>query len=82
MLRLNKFAVSPYVPEAIERSFMNQPEEPRQVIVVDLQLPFISMVLMMVKWALASIPALMILFAIFSFVTTVMGGMMTSVVRL
>ena len=61
---------------------MNQPEEPHKVIVVDLQMPFISMVMLMVKWALASIPALMILFALFSFVTSLMGGMMTTVFRM
>jgi len=60
---------------------MNPSEEPRQVIVVDLQMPFISMVMLMVKWALASIPALMILFAIFTFVTSLMGGMTTTVFR-
>lgn len=61
---------------------VNQPEEPRRVIVIDLQMPFVSMVLLMVKWALASIPALLILFAIFSFVTSVMGSMIASVARL
>ena len=61
---------------------MNQTEEPRKVIVVDLQMPFLSIVMLMVKWALASIPALIILFALFSFVTSLMGGMMTTVVRM
>lgn len=60
---------------------MSQSEEPQKVIVVDLQMPFISMVMLMVKWALASIPALMILFAIFTFVTSLMGGITTTVFR-
>lgn len=61
---------------------MTQSEEPRRVFVIDLQMPFVSMVPPMVKWALASIPALMILFAIFSFLSTVMGSMIASVERL
>ena len=60
---------------------MNPSEETRQVIVVDLQMHFISMVMLMVKWALASIPALMILCAIFMFATSLMGGMTTTVFR-
>ena len=44
---------------------MNSPEE-TQVVVTDIQMPFISMVVFMVKWALAAIPALFILFAIFT----------------
>ena len=43
---------------------MNSPEETK-VVVTDIQMPFISMVVFMVKWALAAIPALFILFAIF-----------------
>ena len=60
---------------------MSSSENPQQVIVVDLQMPFFSMVLLMVKWALASIPALMILFALFSFFTSLMGGIMTTAFR-
>ena len=44
---------------------MNSPEETK-VVVTNIQMPFISMVVFMVKWALAAIPALFILFAIFS----------------
>ena len=39
---------------------MNSPEE-TQVVVTDIQMPFISMVVFMVKWALAAIPAFLIL---------------------
>jgi len=45
---------------------MSEPQEPARVVVVDLQMPFLSMVVLMVKWALAAIPALMILFFIMS----------------
>ena len=36
----------------------------REVVVVDVKIPFLSMVTLLVKWALASIPAIIILFAI------------------
>ena len=45
--------------------------------VADLQLTFVSMVTLLVTWALASIPALMILVVSFSFVTSLMGAVMT-----
>lgn len=52
------------------------------VVVTDVQMRFSSMVLFMVKWALASIPALLILFAIgvglffaFGILTATLGGM-------
>ncbi|MDD1650238.1 MAG: hypothetical protein LUO80_07570 [Methylococcaceae bacterium] len=45
--------------------------------VADLQMTFVSMVMLLVTWALASIPALMILVVSFSFVTSLMGTVMT-----
>ena len=60
---------------------MSDPDEPSKVIVVDLQMPFLSIVTLMVKWALASIPAIIILAMIFSFVMTLMGGMMGPMMR-
>lgn len=42
------------------------------VVVVDLQMPFTSMVTFMVKWALASIPAVMILAAAAAFAFTLL----------
>jgi len=60
---------------------MSNPDEPSKVIVVDLQMPFFSIVVLMVKWALASIPALIILAVIFSIVTAFTGGMMGTMVR-
>lgn len=41
--------------------------------VVDFNMPFLSMVLFMVKWALASIPALIIMWLLFM----VFGGLLT-----
>lgn len=43
--------------------------------VVDIKMPFWSMVGFMVKWAIASIPAFLILFLIGVFVFGVLGGM-------
>ncbi|MGY6277776.1 hypothetical protein [Methylomonas sp. MgM2] len=51
-------------------------EEAQKVIVVDLQMPFLSIVVLMVKWALASIPAIIILATIFSLVSGLMGGLL------
>ena len=49
------------------------------VVVTDIQMTFLSMVVFMVKWAIASIPALIILFIIFSlfggFLVGVVGGL-------
>jgi hypothetical protein len=53
---------------------MSDSDDPKQVIVVDLQMPFLSIVVLMVKWALASISAIIILVVIFSIVTSLMGG--------
>jgi hypothetical protein len=55
---------------------MSSEQEPKRVIVVDLQMPFLSIVVLMVKWALASIPAIVILGVIFSLVTSMMGSLM------
>lgn len=60
---------------------MNNSDEPNKVIVVDLQMPFFSIVVLMVKWALASIPAIIILATIFSIVTGFMGGMMSAIMH-
>ena len=51
---------------------MNSPEE-TQVVVTDIQMPFISMVVFMVKWALAAIPALLILGGIISGLILLIG---------
>jgi len=50
----------------------------QRVKVVDIDMPFGSMVTFMVKWSLASIPALMIL-ALFGFAAAMVFGAMTGV---
>ncbi len=46
----------------------------QEVIVVDLKMSFWSMVVFMVKWAIAAIPALIILAVIGTLVAMVLGG--------
>ncbi|MDL2122101.1 MAG: hypothetical protein LWX51_03245 [Deltaproteobacteria bacterium] len=49
-------------------------DENRGVTVTDIQMPFGSMVIFMIKWAIASIPAAIILFLIASVFAVVFGG--------
>jgi hypothetical protein len=48
---------------------------PNEVVVVDVKIPFWSMVVLLVKWALASIPAIIILFIIGSVLSALFGGL-------
>jgi hypothetical protein len=50
-------------------------ETSQKVIVTDIHMPFASMVGFMVKWALASIPAMIILSIVGFFVFTCAAGM-------
>jgi hypothetical protein len=43
---------------------MNTPGENRNIVVTDIKMPFGSMVVFLVKLALASIPALLIIYAV------------------
>ena len=45
----------------------------QDVVVTDIRMPFISMVIFMVKWVIASIPAMIILFLIGLLVTGIFG---------
>jgi len=45
-----------------------------EVVVTDIQMSFISMVVFMVKWAIASIPAFIIIFIIFTLFSAIFGG--------
>lgn len=49
------------------------PESTSNVTVVDIKMPFLSMVVFMVKWAVAAIPALIILFLLISLVSALFG---------
>ena len=46
----------------------------KEVVVVDVKIPFLSMVTLLVKWALASIPAIIILFVIAGVLSALFGG--------
>jgi len=45
------------------------------VTIVDVKMPFMSMVIFMVKWVIAAIPAFIILGVIFSIFAAIFGGM-------
>ena len=51
----------------------------KRVVVTDISMPFISMVIFMIKWVIASIPAFIILSILWAIVTAIlsviMGGM-------
>jgi hypothetical protein len=48
--------------------------EQREIVVVDVKIPFLSMVILLVKWAIAAIPAMLILLALGAIVSMVLGG--------
>lgn len=50
------------------------------VVVTDIRMPFSSMVIFMVKWVIASIPALLILFLLFFIAHVLFGGLLALVV--
>ncbi|MCW8928949.1 MAG: hypothetical protein OQL19_01775 [Gammaproteobacteria bacterium] len=55
--------------------------ETNQVTIVDVKMPFFSMVIFMVKAVIAAIPAFIILAIIGTIITTVFGGILTSIGR-
>ena len=55
--------------------------EAQEIVINDIRMPFISMVTFMVKWAIASIPAFIILFVLFFVVFALLGGILSSLSR-
>jgi len=53
---------------------MAEPAPKQEVVVTDIRMPFWSMVTFMVKWAIAAIPAIIILFVIGLILAAVVGG--------
>ncbi len=51
-------------------------ENKQEVVVTDVHIPFGSMVALMVKWALASIPAAIVVFLIYLAFAAMFGGCM------
>jgi hypothetical protein len=49
-------------------------ENHREVIVTNIKMPFLSMVVFMIKWAIASIPAIIILTLLFGLFSAIFGG--------
>ena len=49
-------------------------DDKREVVVTDVKIPFWSMVVLMVKWAVASIPALIFLLVIGAVASTVIAA--------
>ena len=47
----------------------------QEIVVTDIRIPFISMVVLLVKWSLAAIPAMIILISIGVAVSMVLGGL-------
>lgn len=52
-------------------------DEHKKVVVTDIKIPFMSMVVLMVKWAIATLPALIIL----SVIGSIIFGILTSLMR-
>ncbi len=50
-------------------------QDKQQVVVADVKIPFISMVVLLVKWAVAAIPALIILAILASVIGMLLGGL-------
>jgi hypothetical protein len=50
-------------------------DDKREVVVTDVKIPFWSMIVLMVEWAIAAIPALIILLVIGTVVSTVIGAL-------
>ncbi len=48
-------------------------DDRREVVVTDIKIPFVSMVILLVKWAVAAIPALFILFIIGGLLSMILG---------
>jgi len=47
----------------------------QEIVVTDVKIPFMSMVVLLVKWALAAIPAIIILISIGAVLSMILGGL-------
>lgn len=57
---------------------VNTEIEKKEVIVTDIKMPFFSMVIFMVKWVIASIPAFIILVILGTLTTGLLSGLSNS----
>ncbi|HSE00021.1 MAG TPA: hypothetical protein VLB72_04705 [Burkholderiales bacterium] len=46
----------------------------QEIVVTDVKIPFLSMIVLLVKWALAAIPAMIILFVIGAVLSMIFGA--------
>ncbi len=53
--------------------------EKQKVIVTDIQMPFWSMVVFMIKWTIASVPALIILSFLVGLVVALIGALLSGI---
>lgn len=51
-------------------------EDSRQIVVTDIKIPFLSMVVLLVKWALAAIPAVLILTVLAALASAALGALL------
>ena len=56
-------------------ALMSDNNQNREVTVVDIKMPFISMVVFLVKLSIAAIPAVIIVSIIFSLISALFGGL-------
>lgn len=54
------------------------PESAQRLVVADIQMHFESMMIFMIKWALVSIPAAIVLSLVFIFLITLLGQVVTA----
>jgi hypothetical protein len=64
-----------YLSDIQEVGWEDEDDTPNHVVVTDLDMPLGSMVNFMVKWAIASIPAFLILILIGGFIWVILGGL-------
>jgi hypothetical protein len=57
-------------------------ENRQEIVVTDIKMPFMSMVVFMIKWAIASIPAFILLSILFGIFTLIFGGFMGSMTHM
>ena len=75
--KTTKSASRSAAPGRPQTTAVNRPES---VVITDIKMPFGSMIVFMVKWALAAIPALILLFIIYSILFGIFGAMLGGLV--
>src|SRR5262245_43201895 len=69
------FKEPPNKDTSIESFYKEKPQYRQEVVVVDFKMSFNSMVIFMVKWAIAAIPAVIILFFMGMILIKIFSGM-------